>query len=155
MIIPDVNLLLYAYDEASPSHGPAVTWLQRCMGGDEPVGLTKAAIFGFLRVGTSPRVFDHPMTVAEAAGHVRGWLEQPVVRVLDSTPRHVELVLALLEQAGTAANLVTDAQIAAAAIEHSGIVHTTDADFARFPDVRWFNPLTRAASRGVKPPSTR
>lgn len=155
MIIPDVNLLLYAYDEASPSHGPAVTWLQQCMRGDDPVGLTKVVIFGFLRVGTSPRVFNHPMTVAEAAGHIRGWLEQPAVRMLESTPRHVDLVLGLLEQAGTAANLVTDAQIAAAAIEHNGIVHTTDADFVRFPDVRWFNPLTRAASRAVQRPSTR
>lgn len=155
MIVPDVNLLLYAYDEASPSHAPALAWLQQCMRGDEPIGLTKVVIFGFLRVGTSPRVFDHPMTVAEASAHIRGWLEQPVVRVLESTPRHVELVLTLLEQAGTAANLVTDAQIAAAAIEHNGIVHTADADFVRFHDVRWFNPLTRAGSRGVRRPSTR
>ncbi len=154
MIIPDVNLLLYTYDASSPDHKASAAWWQACLTGDEPVGLAKVVVFGFLRLATSPRVYSHPMTVAEAAGHVRTWVQQPMVRVLDSTPRHLELVMGLLEAAGTAANLVTDAQIAAAALEHGGVVHTTDADFLRFGDVRWINPLRRTG-RAATPRSVR
>lgn len=149
MIVPDINLLLYACDSTSPHHEAAVAWWQDCLSGSEPVGLAPVVIFGFIRVGTSPRVFRHPMTPAEAGRHVRAWLQQPPVRVLDSSPADVERVLGLLEQLGTAANLVTDAQIAVAALEHHAVVHTADADFVRFPGLRWFNPLTRTGSRSL------
>lgn len=155
MIVPDVNLLLYSYDTSSPAHTAALAWWRACLTGDEAVGLVEVVVFGFLRVATSPRVYSHPMTVAEAGGHVRSWLKQPMVRVLDSTPKHVDIVLGLVEAAGTAANLVTDAQIAAAALEHGGVVHTTDTDFMRFPGVRWFNPLTREGRSSAKSKSSR
>ena len=144
MIVPDINLLLYAYDSDSPFHGKATAWWQACLSGDDPVIMPEVVAFGFLRVSTNPRAFRHPMTAGEAAAHVRYWLEQPVVRVPESAPDHIERVLGLLTGLGIAGNLVTDAQIAAVALEHDAVVHTTDADFIRFGGLRWLNPLTGA-----------
>lgn len=154
MIIPDINLLLYAYDSASPFHVRAADWWQSCLTGTEPVGLPHVAVFGFVRIVTNPRVFRHPMTPAEAAGHVRAWLEQPPVRVLDPGPDHVLLTLKLLEDIGTAGNLVGDAQMAALAMDHGGVLHTADTDFARFQGLRWFNPITGTGSVGRHRPRT-
>jgi len=117
---------------------------QACLSGDDPVIMPEVVAFGFLRVSTNPRAFRHPMTAGEAAAHVRSWLEQPVVRVPESAPDHIERVLGLLTGLGIAGNLVTDAQIAAVALEHDAVVHTTDADFIRFGGLRWLNPLTGA-----------
>ena len=146
MIIPDINLLLYAYDAGSASHAVASAWWQECLSGEEPVGLAPVVLFGFLRIATNRRVFEHPMTAAEAAKHVRSWLGQPVAQILESRRDHVEQVLSLLETLGTAGNLVTDVQIAALAIEHDAILHTADSDFLRFSGLRWSNPLTGARS---------
>ena len=147
MIIPDINLLLYTYDTESPFHKKAAKWWAECLSGTEPVGLAAVVAFGFVRVGTSARVFRRPMTPGQAAGHVRSWMAQPVAQLLGTDDGHVERVLESLERVGTAGNLVTDAQIAAAAIEHDAVVHTSDTDFLRFPGLRWLNPLTGAGSR--------
>jgi hypothetical protein len=152
MIVPDVNLLIYAYDTTSPFHAAATAWWRNCLSGDEPVGLAPVVLFGFVRISTHPRVFLHPLTAAESAAIVRSWLEQPVARVLEPSPGHVLEALNLLEMVGTAGNLVTDAQIAALALEHDAILHTADADFLRFPGLRWTNPLT---VRSGKSPSRR
>jgi len=149
MIIPDINLLLYASDSASPFHAKAVAWWERCLSGVEPVGLARVVLFGFVRVGTIARVFRRPMTTREAAAHVRSWLGQPCARLLNPGPNHVEDVLALLEAVGAAGNLVTDAQIASLAIDHEAVLHTADADFLRFPGLRWLNPLTGQSSRSI------
>jgi uncharacterized protein len=146
MIIPDINLLLYAYDSGSPFHTRAAAWWRDCLSGSEPVGLPSVVLFGFLRVGTHARVFQNPMTPAEASVHVRSWLAQPVAQILEPGPDYIHRVLSLLEKLGTAGNLVTDAQIAALAIDHGAVVHTADADFLRFPGLRWFNPITGRAS---------
>ena len=86
------------------------------------------------------------MTPVEAAGHVRSWLEQPGVQALEPRAVHFESALKLLEEIGTAGNLVTDAQIAAQAIASGAVLHTADADFLRFQGLRWFNPLTGRGS---------
>jgi toxin-antitoxin system PIN domain toxin len=150
MIVPDINLLLYAYDAGSPFHSRAAAWWQRCLSGNEPVGLAQVAVFGFVRVGTNPRVFGNPFTPVEAAEHVRSWQAQPVVQILEPGSDHVANVLKLLETLGTAGNLVTDAQLAAVALEHGAVLHTADADFLRFRGLRWFNPITGVASRGLR-----
>ena len=142
MIIPDVNLLIYAYDAESPFHKAAASWWRRCLSATEPVGLPPVVLFGFLRVATSSRVFRDPMTPAEAASRVRGWLARPCVQILQPPANHAEQVLALLEELGVAGNLVTDAQIAALAIEYGATLHTADADFLRFAGLRWHNPIT-------------
>ena len=147
MIVPDVNLLLYAYDADSRFHAAAATWWRACLSGSEPVGLPPVVVFGFVRIGTSARVFEQPMTPGEAAGHVRAWLAQPVVQVLEAGADHIERVLSLLDSLGTAGNLVTDAQIAALVLESDAVLHTTDTDFLRFTALRWLNPLTGITSR--------
>ena len=150
MIIPDINLLLYVYDSDSPFQTKAAAWWQRCLSGTETVGLPPVVVFGFVRIGTSARVFQNPMTIAEASEHVRSWLAQPVAQILESGPDHTGQVLKLLEALGTAGNLVTDAQIAALTSEYGAVLHTADADFLRFPGLRWFNPITGTASSRLR-----
>ena len=90
------------------------------------------------------------MGTAEAVAHARSWLQQPVAQVLDSGHEHIEEVLKLLETLGMAGNLVTDAQLAAVTIEYDATLHTSDADFVRFPGLRWFNPITSTGSRTLR-----
>jgi toxin-antitoxin system PIN domain toxin len=150
VIIPDINLLLYAYDASSPFHPKAAGWWQDCLSGTEPVGLLHVVTFGFVRIATNARAFANPMTPTEAAGHVRSWLEQPPVQVLAPGPDHVRDTLELLEKLGTAGNLVSDAQMAALALDHDAVLHTADTDFVRFPGLRWFNPITATGSAGLR-----
>jgi toxin-antitoxin system PIN domain toxin len=150
VILPDINLLIYAYDSNSAFHRKAAAWWQNCLSGTELVGLPLVVLFGFVRIATHSRIFQHPMTAAEAADVVRSWLIQPCVRVLQADGELVEPALKLIEGIGSAGNLVTDAQIAALAIEHSAVVHTADPDFLRFPRLRWFNPLTGVASANLR-----
>lgn len=152
MIIPDINLLLYAYDADSPFHAKAAGWWERCWSSTEPAGLVPVVVFRFVRVGTNPRAYWHPMTPSEAVGHVRSWLEQPPVELLEPGSCHVGDVLTLLEGVGTAGNLVTDAQIAAAVLHHDAVLHSTDPDFTRFANLRWFNPISGVGSSGRRRP---
>lgn len=147
MILPDVNLLVYAYDQGSPFHPQAKAWCEGIMSGPAPVALLPAVLFGFVRITTHPRVFHHPMTVPEASRHVRSWLARRHVRVHEMLVDDVICALGLLEQTGTAGNLTTDAQIAAIALRLDAEVHTVDLDFGRFPNVRCVNPLAAAPSR--------
>src|ERR1043166_4688281 len=141
MILPDANLLLYVYDAASPFHSKSASWWSACLSGKETIGLCPSVIFGFVRVGTSSKAFAEPLTIDEASGHVESWLKQPVAQILDVDRTDVRTALELLRAAGTGGNLTTDAQLAAVALRHKAVVHTADSDFARFPDVRWYNPL--------------
>lgn len=150
MILPDINLLLYAYDAESPHHAKAAGWLEGCFGGEETVGLLPVVLFGFVRLATSPRVYHRPMTPALAAGCVRMWLTQPNARLLEPGPGHPERVFGILEKLGTGGNLLTDAQLAAAALENNAVVHSADTDFLRFEGIRWFNPLTGAGTPAVR-----
>lgn len=141
MIVPDVNLLLYAYDADSPFHGKAKEWCERIMNGPTPVALLPAVVFGYVRVATHPRVFRDPLSVGEASSHVRSWLGRRHARVHELLAVDVERTLALLETAGTAGNLTSDAQIASVAMRLDAEVHTADLDFGRFSGVRFVNPL--------------
>ncbi len=141
MIVPDVNLLFHAYNRESPVHARARAWWERLMNGAGAVGLAWAAILGFVRVATHPRVLEHPLPVASACALARAWLDQPQVTVVHPGDRHASILFGLLERLGTGGSLTTDAHLAALAIEHQAELHSTDADFARFPGLRWVNPL--------------
>ncbi len=141
MIVPDVNLLLYAEIDAHPLHAEARRWWEGALNGERQVGLAPVSVFGFLRLGTNRRVFTEPLAVEDAVGRVERWLERPNVTALVPGRGHLEAAFRLLRQLGTAANLTTDVQIAAHAIEVNGEVHSNDGDFARFEGLRWVNPL--------------
>jgi len=142
LILPDVNLLLYAYIVDFPQHSAAQEWWERTIGGShEEIGLAWATILGFLRIATNRAVLARPIRVEQATGVVRTWLAQDIVRVLVPGEQHGEILLDLLEKTGTAGNLTTDAHLAALALEYGAKVATNDADFARFTGVKCFNPL--------------
>ena len=141
MILPDINLLLHAYNTDSRVHSAARAWWENLLNGTRSVGLPWASILGFLRISTHRQALAHPLPVATSCAHVRAWLAQPYVSLLDPGSRHAEIVFGLLESLGTAGNLTTDAHLAALAIEHQAELHSTDTDFARFPGLRWTNPL--------------
>jgi toxin-antitoxin system PIN domain toxin len=149
MIIPDVNLLVYAYDAPTPHHKKAKAWWENVLAGEEHVGLLHVVIFGFTRIVTNRRISANALSASQAAGCVRSWLQQPRIQVLYPSEEHLEQVLSSLETLGTAGNLVSDAQIAASAIAHNAVLHTADSDFARFPDLKWFNPISGASSGRV------
>lgn len=140
MIIPDANLLLYAYDAKSPFHARAKAWWEQLLDGEEEVGMCPVVLFAFVRIATSSRAFDRPMKIAVAADHARSWLDVGLVTVLETGAADCLETLRMLEAAGAGGDLTTDAQIAAAAARYKATVHTADTDFARF-GVRWKNPL--------------
>jgi toxin-antitoxin system PIN domain toxin len=137
----DANLLLYAVDERAPRHGPAREWLARQLSGEDAVAFTWGALLAFLRLSTNPRVFEQPLSLARAADVVDAWLRQPCAVVVHPGPRHGAIIRQLLTPLGTAGNLVSDAHLAAIAIEHGAELNSCDTDFARFAGLRWVNPL--------------
>ncbi len=141
MKLVDANLLLYATDERSPRHGAARTWLEARLSGDEPVAFAWAVLLAFLRLSTNPRVFERPLSAERAFDVIQAWLAQPCATVVHPGDRHATLVRQLLGSLGTAGNLVTDAHLAALAIEHGAELSSSDTDFARFSGLRWKNPL--------------
>ncbi len=141
MIIPDVNLLLYAEIAAFPEHPAARRWWENLLDGRDEVGIAAVAMFGFIRLATNPRVFSPPLAVDDALDRVERWLTQPHVRVVVPGPRHIEIAFRLLRALGTAANLTTDTQLAAFAIENGATLCSNDSDFGRFAGLSWTNPL--------------
>lgn len=141
MILPDTNLLIYAYDTRSPSHRAARRWWEGVLSGNEPVGLCWVVVLAFVRLITHPTLSDHPFTVAEAEAATRLWLECDHVQLLVPRETTLRQFFALLEEGGLGGNLTTDALIGAHALDYGAIVHSTDRDFGRFAGVRWLNPL--------------
>ncbi len=144
MIIPDVNLLVYAYNSDAPRHERAKDWWQNVIRSHQAIGMPWAVALGFLRIMTSRTVLPRPMQPAVALGHVRSWLEQPFVRVLQPGPRHLDILAGFIEAGAIASPVITDAHIAALAVENQAWVHSNDSDFARFPGLRWTDPLERS-----------
>ena len=142
MILPDVNLLLYATDSTSPHHARAAAWWTNCLGGTDVIGLPWATTLAFLRLTTNARVYESPMSSEQALAVVGQWFAYPHVVALEPTARHFDTLAGLLGPTGTAANLVTDAHLAAIAIENGATLHSEDNDFRRFPGLSWKNPLS-------------
>ena len=141
MIIPDINLLLYAYDDRAPYHGPSRRWWEDLINGAERVGVPWVVSTGFVRLITHPQVLARPASPTEAVDYVFEWFRYPHVAPLDPGPDHMIRLRRNLAAAGVGANLVADAHIAAIAMEYQAEVHSNDTDFSRFPGLLWHNPL--------------
>ena len=141
MIILDANILLYAYDSGSPHHAKARSWIEHVFSGATPIGLPWQTAGAFLRIMTNPRLPGERFSLQDAVQVVDRWLEQPNVRLLVPGDDHWPLFRQMIVEGQAPGPLITDAQLAALTIEYGGVLHTTDRDFARFPGLRWKNPL--------------
>jgi uncharacterized protein len=141
MILPDVNLLIHAYNTQFPQHEKAKVWWEDKLGGTTGVALAWVTVLGFIRVITHPRILLNPFTVQEALAVVEEWLDLPHFVLVQPSSQHFPVLQSLLLQLGTAGNLTTDAHLAALAIERGLVLHSTDADFGRFDGLKWVNPL--------------
>ena len=141
MKLPDVNLLLYAYDSDSPRQGAAREWLEEALSGTETVAFGWAVMVGFIRIATNPAIFTRPWEAGDALDLVDDWLAQPAVTVVHPTNRHAAVLRDLLTSLGTAGNLTSDAHLAALAIEHGATLYSSDNDYSRFKGLSWVDPL--------------
>lgn len=141
MIVLDANLLLYAYDSSSSEHAKAQAWIEDVLSGSDAVGLPWQTVKAFLRITTNSRLPGERLSIKEAVQIVDLWLEQPNVRLLAPGDDHWVLLRRTMLEGQASGALISDAELAALTIEFGGVLHTTDRDFARFPGLRWTNPL--------------
>jgi uncharacterized protein len=142
LIVPDANLLLYAFDGTSLRHERARGWLESILSGSEIVSFPLVTLLAFIRIGSDPRVFSVPLDPGEAIEIVLGWLSRPNVRLLNPTPSHWETLRRLVAEGRARGNAVTDAHIAALAEEHGATVHSADRGFTRFAGLAVVDPTT-------------
>ncbi len=141
MILVDANILIYAWVSSSRQHARAQNWLDSHLSGSEPVGLPWASLLAFLRLVTNPRLFPSAASMVDAWSQVEAWLSAAPVWVPVPGERHGYFLTQLLMLPGIHGNLVSDAHLAALAMEHDLTLCSADSDFARFPGLRWENPL--------------
>ena len=143
MTILDANVLLYAYNADAPQHRAATQWLKKLFEGSETIALPWISIWAFVRIGANSRISIAPMAAREAFAIVAEWLNQPGVVLLNPGPLHTQILEKLVRDFGATGPLVTDAVLAALAIEYGASLASADQDFRRFPDLRWVDPLGR------------
>jgi toxin-antitoxin system PIN domain toxin len=140
VILPDVNVLLYAFRADSPEHSRHRTWLDAVVNGDEAYGMSPQVLSSVVRIATHPRIYARPSRVDDALAFVHALLEPPTCNVVQPGPRHFAIFEDLCRKAGATGNLVQDAWLAALAIEAGCEWISTDGDYARFPGLRWRRP---------------
>ena len=141
MILVDANLLVYAHNRSFSQHERARSWLDARLNGSAPVGLPWPSLLAFVRLMSNPRVLERPRSFAESWSQAEAWLGCPPAWIPLPTERHRDVLGGLMQNLGTRSNLVGDAHLAALALEHGLTLCSTDGDFARFPGLRWDNPL--------------
>jgi toxin-antitoxin system PIN domain toxin len=141
VILVDANILLCAEDQLNPQHAAAREWWDAQLSGTSPVCLCWTVLCAFIRIGTNPRVFEQPLTLRQAVNRVQSWLDQPCIRLIHPTIRHWSVLQPLLLEGQALGNLVSDAHLAALAVQHGCELMSTDRDFARFSKLKWKNPL--------------
>ena len=141
MIVPDTNLLLYAYNDGSKHHDASRLWWENLVNGTERVGLPWIVTIGFTRLLTGSGPLSRPASLETTLNLVHEWFQFPHITPINPGPDHLILLRRNLMAAGVGGNLVNDAHIAALAMEYQAEVHSNDLDFGRFPGLRWRNPL--------------
>ena len=142
MILLDANLLIYAVNADAPLNRKAKAWLESALSGQETVGFPWSVLLAFLRLTTRPGLFARPLPVDTAFGLVAAWLDRPSATIVHPGPRHLQVIREMLLPLGTGGNLTSDAHLAAMAIEHRAELCSSDTEFARFPGLKWRNPLS-------------
>jgi len=141
MIIPDINLLVYAHDRDSPYHKKSHSWLVKALlNPQESVGISSVVSLGFIRLAISPHIFKNSLSLEQAEDSVASWFKNGAIRI-DATAEHFSIFFRLMQQAHGSASLTTDAHIAALSLEHNGTVYSNDNDFLRFKGLRFVKPL--------------
>jgi len=140
--VVDANLLIYSYDTDSPYHRKSRAWVEKIFSDIEPVGLSWQTVSAFLRVVTNRRLPGSRLTVEQAAEIVEDWLEQPNVRIIVAGDDHWSVLKRMIVEGQASGSLVRDAELVALTVEYGGVLYTADRDFARFPGLRWTNPLS-------------
>ena len=138
-----VLLVIYAEDDQSDQHDAARAWWDEQLSGMEPIGLPWSVLQAFILVSTNPRASRRPLMLNEAIARIQSWLDQPCVRILQPTENHWAIFQQMLRAGRATANLVSDAHLAALAVEHNCVLHSTDRDFARFRGLKWKNPIAK------------
>jgi uncharacterized protein len=141
LILVDANVLLYAYNIGAPQHGRCRAWLEKALAGPAPLAHSWLTILAFLRLSTHVRVFQEPMPMPEALGAVSEWLAMPNAVIVDPGERYWEILSGLIHAGQVRGPLVSDAALAALALEHGAAICTTDRDFRRFDGLRLIDPL--------------
>jgi uncharacterized protein len=140
--VVDANIFLYAYNEDAPQQRAAAEWLTKLLESGEMIGLPWATLWAFIRISTNSRIWTNPLPAVEAFAIIREWLAQPGVVPLHAGPLHMEILERLMKDHGAIGSMVTDAVLAAIAIEHGASLASTDQDFRRFTGLKWVNPLS-------------
>jgi hypothetical protein len=139
--LPDTNVLIYAHREDSPEHERYAEWLRATATSAAPFAISSFTLGGFLRIVTNPRIFEVPTPVDVAVAFCERLARRPRATFVQPGVRHWPLLVRLVESVGIRGAMVSDAYLAALALEHGCELVTTDADFARFPELRWRHPL--------------
>jgi toxin-antitoxin system PIN domain toxin len=142
VILVDANVLLYAYQPRSEKHESCRRWVERAFSGEEPVGLAWVTVLAFIRISTNARIFEAPLSAAEAIAIVSSWLVRDAVFILEAGEQCWEILKSLLVDAQITGPLVMDAFLAALALENGATLVSTDRDFSRFPKLRVHDPST-------------
>jgi toxin-antitoxin system PIN domain toxin len=141
LILVDANLLVYASISSFAEHHRAREWLDGRLNGEDRVGLPWPSLLAFLRLVTNSRIFPRPLAMSDAWRQIEAWLACDTAWVPSPGERHAAILARLLAGPGVVGNLVPDAHLAALALEHGLELASNDGDFARFPGLRWTNPL--------------
>lgn len=140
MQLPDVNVLIYAHREDAPEHARYATWLRALTASAEPFALSEIVLAGFIRLVTNKKIFSPPTPMETAIAFCQRLATRPRAVMVRPTPRHWEVFVELCRD--IEGPLVSDAYLAALAIEHGCELISTDSDFARFAGLRWRHPLS-------------
>ena len=141
MILVDSNLLLYANNADAPQYRSAREWLESRFLGNDRIGLPWQVLLSYVRLISNPRVARNYLPISDAWAQVEEWLDHPLVWIPEPTGSHRSVLGRLLRESGAHGNLVPDAHLAALAVEHGLTVCSADSDFAKFPGLKWLNPL--------------
>ena len=141
MIVPDINLLIYAYNSSQAEHKSSKDWWESVLSSNEVIGLPWTVILGFIRLTTNRKVFSNPISLDQALAVIESWLEIETVSLINPGSKHFETFSKQLKEINVAGNMTTDAHLASLAIEYQATLYSNDSDFSRFSGLRWINPL--------------